>query len=242
MNATYLGLEMKRIVRNLRFFLFTVGFPVVFFLLFSSLYARGKDAAVIKEVMMIGMAAYAGLTASMSTSSRIAVERGAGWQRQLRLTRLSGGGYLMTKALTAMLIAIVPMSLVYLVGVVDGVRMDAGQWLLMVPLTWLALLPSAILGVVLGQFTTSDSVQAVTSAAFMVLSLAGGLWMPPQVMPGWMVNTAHLLPSFWLGEIGRQVADHSAAISARGAITLAAWVVALALIAAMRYTRDSART
>jgi len=240
MNARYLLLEARRITRAPRFLIFTVGFPVVFYLLFSSMYAKGSDIAAVKAGLMVSMAAFGALTAAVSTGSRIAVERGSGWQRQLRLTPMPGSTYLVTKAIVGMVIALGPMLLVYALGAATGVHLDAAQWVLAFLGTWVGLVPLAVLGVVIGQLASADSVQVVGSATFMLLSIGGGLWIPPEQMPDWLSRVAHVLPSFWYGGIGRDVVARQP-FDGHGVWVLLAWTAGLALFAMRRFRSDTAR-
>ncbi|OLR94331.1 ABC transporter permease [Actinokineospora bangkokensis] len=237
MNARYLALELRRTARAPRFLIFTVGFPVVFYLLFSSVYGGSADG---KAVLMVGMAAFGGMTAAVSTGTRIAAERAAGWQRQLLLTPLSGTGYLLAKAMTAMVVALGPILLVGAVGAATGVHLPATGWLQALGGTWVALLPFAVLGVLIGQVATADSVQAIGSATFLLLSLGGGLWFPPEQMPAWLRGAVHVLPSYWYGGIGRDVVLHDLRPGQAVAV-LAAWTAGLGLVVARRFRADGAR-
>jgi ABC-2 type transport system permease protein len=238
MNLRYLVIETRRVVRSPRFLITTVGMPVAFYLLFSSMGGKGDPTA--KAVMMAGMAGFGGLTAAVSTGARIAAERAAGWQRQLRLTPLPPSAYLVAKALLGMLVALGPMLLVYGIGVATGVHLDAGEWALLVVGTWLALTPLAVLGVLVGQIATPDSVQAIGGATFMLLSLGGGLWFPPDAMPAWLQQIAHALPSYWMGGIGRDVVQHHA-FQQKAIWVLLAWTVGLGIGVARRFRAQTAR-
>src|SRR6478609_11093470 len=88
--AAYLGLEVRRAVRNRRYLLFAIGFPVVFYVLYTGV-LQGKDAApnpTWNAWFMVSMAAYGMIGASLSTAVPIAQERSGGWTRQLRITPL----------------------------------------------------------------------------------------------------------------------------------------------------------
>ncbi|WP_026425246.1 ABC transporter permease [Actinokineospora inagensis] len=238
MNTTYLFLELRRSLRSPRFMIFTVGFPVIFYLLFSSMYANSDPDA--KTVLMAGMAGFGGLTACVSTGTRIAVERSLGWQRQLRLTPLSPSGYMIAKAICGMVVALGPILLVDVIGLATGVSLNPAQWLQVVLGTWVALIPFAVLGVLIGQVATGDSVQAIGSATFMLLSIGGGLWFPPEQMPGWLRDIAHVLPSYWYGGIGRDVVMHDIDAGTT-VLVLVAWTVGLGLVVMRRFRADTAR-
>jgi ABC-2 type transport system permease protein len=81
-----------------RFLIFTVGFPVVYFVVFTGIFATGPDAAAATVSLMVDMAAFGAISASVSTGGRVAVERSIGWNRRLRLTPLPAWGYVATKA------------------------------------------------------------------------------------------------------------------------------------------------
>jgi ABC-2 type transport system permease protein len=244
MNLRYLLFEIRILLRNSRFIIFTVALPAVLFLIYSGIFGgQGEnypDGTPVRASLMVSMAAYGAMGAAFSTSSSIAVERGLGWQRQLRLTPLSGAGYLLTKTALAMLLALPAIIVVSVLGVVMGVRMDAGQWLTVTVALWLAVLPFAVMGLVIGQFTTPDSQQPVVSAVTITLGLIGGLWIPAEVVPDWMRMIMKATPTYWLREIGHAAfAPHPAVATAVS--VLAAYAVAASFIAARRYSRDSAR-
>ncbi|GIJ51928.1 ABC transporter [Virgisporangium aliadipatigenens] len=244
MNPRYLLFEIRILIRNSRFLIFTVALPAVLFLVYSGIFGdQGEnypDGTPVRASLMVSMAAYGAMSAAFSTSSLIAVERGLGWQRQLRLTPLTGTGYLLTKTALAMLLAVPAILIVSVLGAVMGVRLDAGQWLAVTAGLWLAVLPFTVLGLVIGQFVTPESQQPVTSAVTIVLGLVGGLWIPAEVVPEWMQTIMKATPTYWLREVGHSAFAPHPAIGTAVAV-LGAYAAAAALIAARRYSRDAAR-
>ncbi|MFL6145525.1 MAG: ABC transporter permease [Labedaea sp.] len=241
MNTGYLLIEVRRALRSTRFLIFTVGMPVLMFLLYVALFAAGAPDA--KAVLMVNMTSYGALTAALFAGSRVALERAAGWQRQLRLTPLSGAGYLSAKGVTAMALALPGVILVPLVAAVfEGVSLDPGQWLRVTLGVWVAVLPFAVLGLLLGQVGTAESMQPLVSIVMMVMSLLGGIFIPIDTMPAGLLNVARLLPSYWLGQVGRGAVTSELSVSLGNAVlVLAAWTVVLGLAVVRRYRRDSAR-
>ena len=65
---------------------------------------------------MVGLAAFGTMNAVIAAGARIAAERSVGWNRQLRLTPLSARAYLLTKVLTAYLMALVTIVVLYADG------------------------------------------------------------------------------------------------------------------------------
>ena len=62
------------------------------------------------------------MTAMLSTGARIASERKAGWNRQLRLTPLPPRDYIRAKLVTAYRVALMSIAVLYGAGSALGVR------------------------------------------------------------------------------------------------------------------------
>jgi len=241
MSVTYLLLEARRAMRNGRFLIFSIAFPVLLFLLYVGIFAKG-DKAVI-GILMVNMTAFGALSAALFAGGRVALERSLGWQRQLRLTPLSGSGYLAAKGITGMLLALPSVILVPVVGaVVEGVSLDAAGWLRVTIGIWLAVIPFALIGLLIGQVGTPDSMQPIMSLTMMTMSMLGGIFIPIDGMPSWLLNIAHVLPSYWLGQVGRGAVTSELSVNlGQAVLVLAIWTAAVGLGVVRRYRRDSAR-
>jgi ABC-2 type transport system permease protein len=244
MKTTYLGLEVKRALRNPRFLMFTMVFPVVIFLIDVGAFGKGNvpgTAAGYASYLMVSMAAWGAFMAAMNTGARTAVERAAGWQRQLRLTPLRPTSYLLAKGTVGTVVALPPILLVALVGVLaEGVRLSGAGWVQVILGVWVATIPFAVLGLLVGQLATSETMQVFTTGLMIVLGFLGGVLIPVTVFPTWMASIAKVLPSYWLADIG-----HGALVgntdTGRAVLWLAGWTVVLAFAVVRRYQRDSAR-
>jgi ABC-2 type transport system permease protein len=69
------------------------------------------------------------------------------------------------------------------------------------------------------------------------LSLLGGVWFP---LSGTLHDIAQVLPSFWLVQASH-VSLGGQAWGAKGWLIVAAWTVAMSLLAARAYARDTQR-
>ncbi|OLZ46809.1 ABC transporter permease [Amycolatopsis keratiniphila] len=241
MNPTYLKTEIVRTFRSTRFVLFAVAFPVLMFLLQANVFASGQ--LNISGVIMVNMMAFGAFSAAMTSGAKLAIERSTGWQRQLRLTPLTGAGYLGGKALSAMLVALPSLLLVPLVGVlVQGVHLDAAGWLRLVLGIWLGAIPLVLLGLLLGQFGTPESMQPLNMIVMMGMGFLGGLWIPIDGMPSWMADLAQVTPTYWLIQLVRPVVTDQHTVSLPAALgVLAAWTAVLGTLVIRRYRKDSAR-
>ncbi len=232
--------ELRRILRSPRFVIFTVVLPVAYFLLFAELYATGDDAAQVLVVLMINMAAFGGISASITTGGRVAVERALGWNRQLRLTPLPGWAYLGAKAVVAMLVALPSLVLVYALGALKGIELAPGSWLAVFLAAWIGILPFAAIGLLIGSMASQDSAQGMSMVTMLGFSLLGGILIPAQVLPPVMLAIAQTLPSYWMADIASREA-FGGDLPLEGAAVLVAWFVVVGALAVWCYRRDALR-
>ncbi|MCW0213708.1 MAG: ABC transporter permease [Pseudonocardia sp.] len=235
--------EVRRMLRSPRFLIFTVGFPVVYFLIFSGLYGSGDtpDGGTTTVYLMVSMAAFGAISAAVSTGGRVALERQIGWNRQLRLTPLPGWAYLAEKAVVAMLVALPALVLVFLVaGVVKGVDLPALVWLRVFLVAWIGVLPFAAVGLLVGMAATADSAQGMATVTMLLFSLLGGLFVPAFLLPSTLATIARLLPSYWLADAARGQVT-SAAVPLQGLLVCGIWLFVAGGLTIWRYRRDAVR-
>ena len=239
MNATYLRMEITRLVRNKRVVIFSMLMPALLLLIIGGV-SVGDDPDA-KRYVTVSMALFGAMTAALTSGSTIAVERGLGWNRTLRLTPLSPGGYVVNKVIVALLVVVPPVLVTFLVGALGlHVRLTPAEWVLCFAGAWLSALPFAALGVLIGYLAKPDSVQQVTALLNLTLAAFGGLWVPVSLMPHFMQQIAKLTPSYWTGEVAHSPLDHGH-VDLQAILVLGGWTVALALVALRRFRVDTAR-
>jgi ABC-2 type transport system permease protein len=238
-----LASEVRRMFRSPRFVIFTVGLPLVYFLIFSGIYAQGDgpDRAATVVALMVMMAAFGAISASISVGGRVANERGIGWNRQLRLTPLPGWGYLAAKAASAMIVVLPALLLVFVVAaLVKGVDLDAGTWLRVLLAAWLGVLPFTAVGLLIGMAATPDSAQSMSTVTMLLFSILGGVLIPAQVLPGAWVAVAKLLPSYWI--VAQTMGQaFGSGVDGEGVVVALTWLVVVGALVAVRYRRDALR-
>ncbi|NJP44351.1 ABC transporter permease [Actinacidiphila epipremni] len=243
MNIAFVRLEFKRLVTNRRFWIFSLSLPVVLYLLEISAYGKGDVPGThisYAAYLMCSFAAWGSIHATLIVGSRIAIERSSGWQRQLRLTPLRPQAYLAAKVTVGMMITLPAPILMSIVGRFNDVHLSSGDWAKLVLGTWVATLPFAVLGTLLGQMAKAETVSGYFGAALLLLGFLGGVLMPTTSFPDWLQHVSKVMPSYWLADIGRAavtgISDLGTAIG-----MLAAWTVVLGVAVVFRYQRDSAR-
>ncbi|HEY9521800.1 MAG TPA: ABC transporter permease [Thermopolyspora sp.] len=241
----HIKIEVRRMLRNKRYVFFVVAFPVLLYLLYSSLFGGQVDDSTglrADVALMVSMAAYGGLAASiMTTAVPWAQERESGWLRQLQITPLADWAILVTKLLAALLMVLPSVLLVVLTAVLTRhVSMPAGEWIPLLVALWAGTIPFAALGLLIGSLLPADSAQPAAIIGMFALAILGGLWFPTDMLPETMRNIARVLPSYDYARIGWDIVAGRA--PAGGTLSgILAWGVGLVALAIFAYRRATVR-
>lgn len=244
MNAlVYTRYELLRTLRNRRFFILSLGFPLVLFFVIAGPqrnvhnFANTGISAVL--YYMVGMVSFGTMSAMLSSGARIAAERAVGWNRQLRISPLSSSAYFRTKVLTAYLMALLTMAVLYISGIAMGVSLPVGEWIKMTLLILVGLAPFAALGITLGHMLTPDSIGPAMGGGVSLLAFLGGTWFPISGH-GFLHDVGQLLPSYWLVQASH-IALGGHPWGTKAWVVIIAWTVVLVGLARRAYRRDTAR-
>jgi ABC-2 type transport system permease protein len=240
-SITYVRYEVLRTVRNARFFIFSLVFPLI---LFFTIAGPNRNISLggipFAQYYMVGMASWGTMAAVIAGGARIAAERSVGWNRQLRITPLSTRTYFRAKVLTGYMMALVSIVLLYAAGLSLGVRMPAGDWVQMTVLLLVGLIPFAVLGILLGHLLTVDSMGPAMGGITSLFALLGGSWGPIGGDSGVLHDIVQCLPSYWLVQAGH-VGIGDGGWGATGWIVVGAWTAVLGVLAGRAYRRDTNR-
>jgi ABC-2 type transport system permease protein len=240
-SGAYLRSELLRLTRNRRFFVFSLGFPLVLYFMIAvpnrNEHHLGGTGISAPLYLMVGLVAFGAMNGVMGAGSRIAAERDLGWNRQLRLTPLTPRTYFRTKVVTAYAVAGITIVLLYAAGLALGVRLSVVTWLEMTALLLVGLIPFAAIGILIGQLLSSDSVGPAIGGMTALFSLLGGVWYP--VGSSALHWVAVALPSYWLVQASRLAIGGHWPLS--GWLVVAAWSAAGTALAPWAYRRDTQR-
>jgi ABC-2 type transport system permease protein len=240
--VTYMRFELLRVLRNRRFFIFSLVFPVVLYLLIAAPNKNETDLAgtgiSAPLYFMVGLISFGTMTAMLSSGARIATERSAGWNRQLRITPLSPRAYFRAKVITAYAVAVLSIIALYICGAALGVSMPVGRWLAMTGLILIGLIPFAALGIAIGHVLTADTVGPVMGGGIGLLAFLGGTWFP--ITSGVLHTIGQALPSYWLVQAAH-VGLGGKAWGVTGWLVMAGWTIVLTTLAGLAYKRDTKR-
>jgi ABC-2 type transport system permease protein len=232
----YVRVELLRTIRDPFYLFLAVVLPIGFYLLFSGLFGSGSPPGQLSGdiEIMVALAVYAGIWSCLvATGPRIANERSSGWFKHLSLLPISPWLIVTARVVVAILFALPAMLLVYLTAfLVHGVQLSAGQWASIILLTWIGVWPFALFGIALGYVTNETTAFGVTYGLYIVFSMAGGLNVPPSVLPSGMLAVAKTLPTYHAADLGWRIAGGQSP-ELISAVVLVLWAVGFLVVAAL---------
>jgi ABC-2 type transport system permease protein len=215
-------LEIMRVRRNRRYLIFTVGFPVVLYLLLGKQVSALAEGVSFHAYYMVAMAMFGGFSGALTGNAiRISQERKDGWIRQLRLTPLTASGYVVSKILVSMATTVPSIVIVLLLGrFYGGVNLPVWQFLAIAVTIWFGATIFAALAVAIGYRYQPDQVQPIAVAVYFVFAILGGLLFP---IGGGLQKVGELTPTYDAVKIATDVIAN-ASVSAGLAIGLVVWL------------------
>jgi ABC-2 type transport system permease protein len=231
--------ELMRLVRNKRYFFFTLAFPVVLYLLIGRSVNSSAYGVAFGAYYMISMATFGAFSGALNgNSQRISQEKKEGWIRQLRLTPLPANAYVVSKVLVSMATTIPSIVIVLLLGRFYGnVHLPAWQWPVIAVVVWFGSTIFAALAVAIGYRFAPEQVQPVTILVYFAFAILGGLWFP---LSGFLGKLGKFTPTYAAVKIGTDVIS-GATVPWSLAIGLIVWLGIFTALATMA-VRSTAET
>jgi ABC-2 type transport system permease protein len=247
LNVTALRIEVRRLLRNKRTLIFTMFAPSIFFLLFglNSAYANQSNGpgsyGNVSAFVLISMALYGAVLATTSGGAMVSIERAAGWSRQLRLTPLAPPAYIAMKMLTSLVLGLGSVAAVFIVGALTGKpSMPVWLWVVSALCVWVGSLIFAAFGLFLGYLLPTENVMQILGIIMMLLSFAGGVFIPLSQYPHTLQVIAEYTPLYGLNElVHAPLLNGSVHIAWIG--NAVAWLIIFAAGAIWRFRKDTAR-
>lgn len=241
LNATLLGLELKRRLRNRRSVFFSLAFPGLMLLVLSSQgsWSESVGNGNVAAYLMVSMGLYGGAMTSASAGASVSIERAQGWSRQLRLTPLRPTAYILVKCLCALVMGVLAVGVVNAIGIVQHrASMPVRIWLACFALTVVCTLVFAALGVFVGYLLPGENAMQFMGPGLAVLGFLGNVFIPiTQGTTMWTI--AAFSPMFGVAEISRW--PLTGELPWYAVVNAAAWLVIFVAGAAWRMSKDTSR-
>ncbi len=250
-DRTYTRIDFRRITTDPPAVFFGAILPAFMYIVFGATLTGKSELWGVGDVamgIMISMAAYGCVTATVGIGGRVAVERFQGWDRQLRLTPMTDATYLITKVVEALLFSLIPISLIYIIGALTGASGPASAWILSTLVVIFGAIPFGMYGLSFGLAFRSEVALSAAGGSLVLFAFAGNMFMP--LSGGWLMF-ARFTPLYGYNALARYPSTRGILASASGpqvhesvwigVVNLAAWTLILFVIAMALLRRSRGR-
>ena len=204
---------------------FTLVMPLGMYLFFGALQdyssldvGRGNVAASV----MINMSVFSVAIAATSTAAGAAVENASGWGRQMALTAGGLRTYITTKLLTALIVAVFPVTVIFIAGALTSAQMDAPWvWAACYLLTLLAAVPFACYGLAVGLWFPAQAAVGIAAASVSIYAFLGSLFMP---LSKSLLAFGRFTPMYGTGALATRALQKDIVYTTAGDVREALWV------------------
>ncbi len=198
-------------LKNLRMPMYTVatlGFPIMFYVLFGILMGRQQIGGTSNALYLIASYGTFGVMGASlyGTAAGLAAERGLGWLQVKRASPMPPFAYFAGKiAMSLIFSTAVVLSLMLLGVTLGGAALHFPVAVRILATLLLGSLPFCALGLAVGYFAGPNSAAAVINLIYLPISFCSGLWIPFMFLPGALQQIAHWLPSYHLSQLVLQM-------------------------------------
>jgi ABC-2 type transport system permease protein len=201
-------LEMKfeflKLFRTRAFTLSTIGFPVMFYVLFGVANQHTMVTHIAMAKYLLGGYACFGLVgaALFGVGAGMAAERAAGWLELKRASPMPPLAYLMAKAATAGAFGLIITMVLCGVGVAfGGVKLSGAEFGYVMAIAGVGAIPFSAMGMLLGLTMPSAAASGIVNLIYLPLSFCSGLWVPIFLLPKLVQKVAVYSPVYHLAQL-----------------------------------------
>ncbi len=231
MLGPFIIVELKRLARDPVSVFFIALLPVFLFLAYAwgvSLPSGPLGVADVDAYVMVGMAGYGAATAAANVSGHAAVERLQGWGRQLSLTPLTDAGFVVVKAVVAMVVSTVPIVGTFVVGWLSGVSLPPATWLILSSILLSGSWMWAAYGLIPALAFRSEAAVAAATGGLVILAFMGNVFIP---LEGVAASVARWTPLYGYVSLARYPITSGQPLLDGGAGAEPWWLPALNVLA-----------
>jgi ABC-2 type transport system permease protein len=197
-------------LRTPRTLIFTIAFPLVFLVLFNSIFAHGGSRTTtlpnnvkvdVKAYFTAGIVAYA---VALSTFTTLAVtlttQRESGQLKRYRGTPMPPWTFIAAQIARSGAQALAMTALLLGLGAIAyGVPVPAATFPAFVVYVLLGTATMCSLGIALSSFTpTADAASTIAPFSVVMLSFISGVWIPVDQLPSWLETVGKVFPLYHL--------------------------------------------
>ncbi|MBO0386817.1 ABC transporter permease [Staphylococcus simulans] len=207
----YLKLDWTITLRQKIYLILSVGMPLVFFLIFTSLTKVPQSEAnqIYKESLMsmtvFSLTSYCLLTFPVE----LVQDKQNGWQKKLFATPMTPIKYYVAKVFKIMSLFLFSIILMFSVGgMIRHIHMSLYEWLVSGLLLWIGSSLFLSIGLLLAQHKDVKQASSIGNLLYIVLAIVGGLWFPISLFPQWLASISRYMPTYRLKQLGLDFIQH----------------------------------
>ena len=178
----------------------TILFPSMFFWFFGIPNAKEPGAISILTASFAGFAVLSVVLFQFAVG--ISQEKDSSWYYYVRSLPYPQGLQLTSRILSGFLFSALGIAgVVFTALYFSNLPYQEIHWLDFISKIYLGAIPFALMGICLGLAVNSRTVLPLANLVYLPLSFAGGLWMPPNILPTAVQEISVYLPTRMYGEI-----------------------------------------
>jgi ABC-2 type transport system permease protein len=154
---------------------------------------------------------------------------------------LRPAAYIAIKILTAMVLGLVPIVVLFLFGAIRGVRMPAQDWVLCGLAVCVGSLVFATLGLFMGYLLPSENVMQILGPILGILAFLGGVFIPVNVLSGSLATVAKFMPVYGVNQLAHAPLGHGTEFGWVAFANIVAWLAVFVVGSALLFRRDTKR-
>ena len=196
--------EFLKLLRAKSFSLSTIGFPVMFYVLFGIANRNAFTGNIhIAKYMLGGYACFGLIGAALfGIGVGVASELAAGWLELKRASPMPASAYLFAKCASAVAFGLIIVSILTTIAVsFGGVSLTSTELIKMLGMTIIGSISFASMGLLLALLVPANAAPAIVNLIYLPMSFLSGLWMPLRFMPHWLQGIAPALPTYHLSQL-----------------------------------------
>ena len=196
--------EFLKLLRAKSFSLSTIGFPVMFYVLFGIANRNAFSGNVhIAKYMLGGYACFGLIGAALfGIGVGVASELAAGWLELKRASPMPASAYLVAKCASAVAFGLIIVSILTTIAVsFGGVSLTSAELIKMLGMTIVGSISFASMGHLLALLVPANAAPAIVNLIYLPMSFLSGLWIPLRFMPHWLQGIAPALPTYHLSQL-----------------------------------------
>lgn len=196
--------EFLKMLRQPAYSVPTLGFPVMFYLIFGILLGgRGPRGLNLEEYLIASYGAFGVVGAAMfGFGVGIAGERAQGWLLLKRVSPMPPAALLTAKVIMSAVFGLLIIVLMGICGVLlGGVRLTPTQWMELGVVLTAGAVPFCLIGLAIGYLVSPSAAPGIVNLIHLPLAFLSGLALPIEVMPAAARSFAQVLPQYHLGQL-----------------------------------------